>query len=74
MQIHLKEDELVNHSKHHPDLDNVASPCIKLTTKSYQCSQKPKSVENPTGQPPAKKKAKHLTMFELSDFLMNNNT
>ena len=44
-----KEDESVEHSKHHAYLDNVASPRTKLPTHIYQRSRKPKSKENPTG-------------------------
>ena len=65
-----KKDESVEHSKHHLELDNVGSPRTKLTTQAYRRSRKPISVDNPTGQTPTKKKAKRLTMFEVSDFLV----
>ena len=46
-----RDDDYVHYSKHHPNLDNVASPRMKKSTKSYQQSRKSYAQENPTDVP-----------------------
>ena len=55
------------------NLQNIASPCIKLTVQAYRRSQKPKPVKNPTNQPSTRKRAKCFTIFQISRFLVKKN-
>ena len=72
-----KNDDSVHHSKHHPNLDNVASPRMKKSTQAYRQARKSYAQENPTDAPQKKKQKatcrKPLTQFEVSEFLLKNN-
>ena len=51
-----KEDTLVHHRKHHPNLENISSPRTKKSAKAYRDSCKPKSSDTSTTlEPPPKK-------------------
>ena len=50
-----KDDDSVHHSKHHPNLDDVASPRTKKSTQAYQQARKSYAQENPTDAPQKKK-------------------
>ena len=72
-----KDDDSVHHSKHHPNLDDVASPWTKKSTQAYRQARKSYAQENPTHAPQKKKQKttcrKLLTQFEVSEFLLKNN-
>ena len=72
-----KDDNSVHHSKHHPNLDNVASPQTKKSTQAYRQARKSYAQENPADAPQKKKQKttsrKRLTQFEVSEFLVKNN-
>ena len=46
-----KDDDSVHHSKHHPNLDDVASPRTKKSTRAYRQARKSYAQENPTDAP-----------------------
>ena len=72
-----KDDDSVHHSKHHPNLDDVASPRTKKSTQAYRQARKSYAQENPTHAAQKKKQKatcrKRLTQFEVSEFLLKNN-
>ena len=72
-----KDDDSVHHSKHHPNLDDVASLQTKKSTQAYRQASKSYAQENPTDAPQNKKQKttcrKRLTQFEVSEFLLKNN-
>ena len=72
-----KDDDSVHHSKHHPKLDDAASPRTKKSTQAYRQARKSYAQENPTDAPQTKKQKttcrKRLTQFEASGFLLKSN-
>ena len=74
-----KDVDSVQHSKHYPNLDDVAACCIqtKNSTMGYWQARKPYDQENPTDAPLKKKQKatsrKPLTQFKGSEFLLTKN-
>ena len=75
-----KEDTSVEHSKHHPNLDNISSPRTKKSTRAYRESRKSKCAEDrETPEPPSKKpsntkqKPKRLSKLDVSEFMVKHN-
>ena len=69
-----KDDDSVHQNKHHPNLDEVASPRTKKSTQAYRQARKSYAQENRTDAPQKKKQKatsrKRLTQFEVSEFLL----
>ena len=59
-----KDDDSVHHSKHHPNLDSVASPWTKKSTQAYRQARKSYAQENPTD--PLQKKEVESNIQETS--------
>ena len=68
-----KDVDSVHNSKHHSNLDEVASPRTKNSMQAYRQARKSYVQENPTDAPQKKKQKatsrKRLTQFEVSEFL-----
>ena len=54
-----KDDDSVHYSKHHPNLDDVASPCMKKSTQAYGQARKSYAQENPTNTPQKSSRNQH---------------
>ena len=75
-----KEDTSVDHSKDHPNLENISSPRTKKSTKTYRDSRKAKSSDTSTTSESLPKKPsnsnskpKRPSRLEVSEFMVKRN-
>ena len=66
-----KDDDSVHHSKHNPNLDDIASPWTKKSTQAYRQAKISYAQENPTDTPQKRGRKQHLGNVQLSSKSMS---